>query len=96
MVLFLLALLILIVFFFGAFIMASYQEVSDSIVAAKESLAVVDTKVDGVAALVVALRAEIASGGALVTQEQLDALGTEATALKDGVAALDAKLSAIA
>jgi len=75
--------------------MASFQEVSDSLAAAKASLAVVDGKVDGVATLVVALRAEIAAGGGLVTQEQLDALGVEALALKGSVDAVATKLTAI-
>ena len=75
--------------------MASYQEVFDLVSAAKASVAEVDGKVDGVAALVVALRAEIAAGGSLVTQEQLDALGVEASAVKDSLAAVSAKLTAI-
>ena len=75
--------------------MASYQEVFDLVTAAKASVAVVDGKVDSVAALVVALRAEIAAGGSLASQEQLDALGSEASSLKDSIEALSNKLSSI-
>lgn len=96
MVLFLLALLILIVLFFGAFIMASFQEATDLTASIKTSIAAVDSKVDGIATLVAALRAEIAAGGGLVTQAELDAHVVELSAIKSGLAAVDAKLTTIA
>lgn len=67
-------LLITLILFFGAYIMASFQEVSDSLGEVKAGL-------DSIALLVTSLKEQVAAG-APVTQAQLDELGLKVVAIK--------------
>jgi len=74
--------------------MTSYLQVSASLTEARFAISEIDGKIDGILALIATLRAEIVAGGP-VSQEQLDLLGVEVLSVRDGAAAISAKLNEI-